>query len=416
MTLKLKNSLGGAVEEFRSIEPRKVRMYHCGPTVNQPIHIGKFRSYLLADVLRRHLERSGYEVLQVMNITDVGHLNEFEEDVVEIAAGRTGDYAWELAEKEMRLFHADRRALGIRGAHEYPKAREHVEEMIETIRLLEEAGATYTEGGNLYLDITRYEKIGCLCGRSLEELAAAQDDSMTTEGGQKRNPLDIDLWRTDALHQMRWESPWGSGFPGWHVECVAMSRKYLGEFFDIHTGADDNINPHHEFEMAQAAVLSSAEGDRDPLSHYWLHSGPVSVEGQAMSKAKGNVVPVRELLESGIRGNVVRVALLSEHYREPLDFGEAALDRASEAVNLLLGFRDHLRSLPEADAADDGPAAQWIVDTDAALTAALDEDLDYWKAITAVVEAVGALEAETVGSPARALDALGDWDRVLGIF
>ncbi|MFP6738780.1 MAG: hypothetical protein VCD34_08575, partial [Planctomycetota bacterium] len=385
-------------------------------TVNQPIHIGKFRSYLLADVLRRHLERSGYEVLQVMNITDVGHLNEFEEDVVEIAAGRAGGYAWELAENEMRLFHADRRALGIRGAHEYPKAREHVEEMIETIRLLEEAGATYTEGGNLYLDITRYEKIGCLCGRSLQELEAAQGDSMTTEGGQKRNPLDIDLWRTDALHQMRWESPWGSGFPGWHVECVAMSRKYLGEFFDIHTGAEDNINPHHEFEMAQASVLSSGGDDRDPLSHYWLHSGSVSVEGQAMSKANGNVVPARELLESGIRGSVVRVALLSEHYRANLDFGEAALDRASEAVNLILGFRDHLRSLPGDDAADDAPAAQWIADTDAAFTAALDEDLDYWKAISAVVGAVGALEAETVGSPARALDALGDWDRVLGIF
>ena len=416
MTLKQKNSLGGAVEDFRSIEPRKVRMYHCGPTVNQPIHIGKFRSYLLADVLRRHLERSGYEVLQVMNITDVGHLNEFEEDVVEIAAGRTGDYAWELAENEMRLFHADRRALGIRGAHEYPKAREHVEEMIETIRLLEEAGATYTEGGNLYLDITRYEKIGCLCGLGLEELAESQGGSMTTEGGQKRNPLDIDLWRTDALHQMRWESPWGSGFPGWHVECVAMSRKYLGEYFDIHTGAEDNINPHHEFEMAQASVLSSGGTDRDPLSHYWLHSGPVSVEGQAMSKANGNVVPVRELLESGIRGNVVRVALLSEHYREKLDFGEAALDRASEAVNLILGFRDHLRSLPGEDSAEAEPVPQWISDTDAAFTAALDEDLDYWKAISTVVEAVGALEADTVGSPARALDALGDWDRILGIF
>ena len=135
-----------------------------------------------------------------------------------------------------------------------------------------------------------------------------------------------------------------------------------------------------------------------------------------MSKAKGNVVPVRELLESGIRGNVVRVALLSEHYRDKLDFGEAALDRASEAVNLILGFRDHLRSLPEGDTAEDAPAAQWIVDTDAALTEALDEDLDYWKAISAVVEAVGALEAETVGPPARALVALGDWDRVLGIF
>ena len=416
MTLKLKNSLGGALEDFLSLEPRKVRMYHCGPTVNQPIHIGKFRSYLLADVLRRHLERSGYEVLQVMNLTDVGHLNEFEEDVVEIAAGRAGGYAWELAENEMRLFHADRRALGIRGAHEYPKAREHVEEMIETIRLLEEAGATYVEGGNLYLDITRYEKMGCLCGSTPAELAELQDGSKTTEGAQKRNPLDIDLWRTDELHQMRWESPWGSGFPGWHVECVAMSRKYLGEHFDIHTGADDNLNPHHEFEMAQAAVLAGEGDDREPLAHYWLHSGSVSVEGQAMSKSNGNIVPVRELLESGIRGRVVRVALLSEHYRDNLDFGEAALDKASEAVNVILGFRDHLSGQVSDDTSDPGaPVAGWITDTDTSFTAALDEDLDYWKAISIVVKALSSLEADTVGSPAQALDALGDWDRVLGI-
>ena len=408
MTLKLKNSLGGALEDFLSLEPRKVRMYHCGPTVNQPIHIGKFRSYLLADVLRRHLERSGYEVLQVMNLTDVGHLNEFEEDVVEIAAGRAGGYAWELAENEMRLFHADRRALGIRGAHEYPKAREHVEEMIETIRLLEEAGATYVEGGNLYLDITRYEKLGCLCGSTPAEIAELQDGSKTTEGAQKRNPLDIDLWRTDELHQMRWESPWGSGFPGWHVECGAMSRKYLGEHFDIHTGADDNLNPHHEFEMAQAAVLAGEGDEREPLAHYWLHSGSVSVEGQAMSKSNGNIVPVRELLESGIRGKVVRVALLSEHYRDNLDFGAA--------VNVILGFRDHLSSQVSDDTPDpEASVAGWITDTDTSFTAALDEDLDYWKASSIVVKALSSLEADTVGSPAQALDALGDWDRVLGI-
>jgi cysteinyl-tRNA synthetase len=287
---------------------------------------------------------------------------------------------------------------------------------IETIRLLEEAGATYVEGGNLYLDITRYEKMGCLCGSTPAELAELQDGSKTTEGAQKRNPLDIALWRTDALHQMRWESPWGSGFPGWHVECVAMSRKYLGEHFDIHTGADDNLNPHHEFEMAQAAVLAGEGDDREPLAHYWLHSGSVSVEGQAMSKSNGNIVPVRELLESGIRGRVVRVALLSEHYRDNLDFGEAALDKASEAVNVILGFRDHLSGQVSDDTRDPGaPVAGWITDTDTSFTAALDEDLDYWKAISIVVKALSSLEADTVGSPAQALDALGDWDRVLGI-
>jgi cysteinyl-tRNA synthetase len=167
--------------------------------------------------------------------------------------------------------------------------------------------------------------------------------------------------------------------------------------------------------MAQAAVLSPEGGDRDPLSHYWLHSGPVSVEGQPMSKANRNVVPVRELLESGIRGTVVRVALLSKHYRDNLDFGEAALDRASDVVNVILGFREHLAGLPAGANEADAPAAQWIADTDAAFGAALDDDLDYWKAISSVAGAISGLEAETVGSPAQALDALGDWDRVLGI-
>ena len=416
MALKIINSLGGKLEVFEPLEPRKVRMYHCGPTVKEPIDISKFRSYLLADVLRRHLQRSGYEVLQVMNITDVGHLNEFEEDVVEIAAGRAGLDAWELPENEVRLFQDDRRALGILGANEYPKAREHVEEMIATIRDLEATGATYRVGGNLYLDVSRYEGLGQLVGKSVEELVALQASSRTPVPPQKKHPLDIDLWRTDALHQMHWESPWGRGFPGWHVECVAMGRKYLGEFFDIHTGAADNLCPHHECEMAQAAILGATGDDGRPLARYWLHSGPVTVEGETMDRRKRNVVSVHELLESGFRGNVIRVALLSAGYRDQLDFGEKPLDRAREAVDTVLGFRERLLYASSMEKSGNEPTRPaWVDETSGRIQEALDGDLDYQGALWAVVEAIGALGDDDVGGPSAILEALGDWDRVLGI-
>ncbi len=415
MPFELVNTLGNRRERFESIEPRKVRMYHCGPTVKEPIHIGKFRSYLLADLLRRHLDRSGYEVLQVMNLTDVGHLNEFEEDVVEIAAGRAGLYAWELAENEIRLFHDDRRALGILGANEYPKAREHVEEMIDTIREIEATGACYSAGGNLYLDISKYAGFGQLCGKTTPELESLQDSLRTPKHAEKRHPLDIDLWRTDALHQLHWDSPWGRGFPGWHVECVAMGRKYLGGYFDIHTGANDNVYPHHECEMAQAAVLGAIDDSGRPLAKYWLHTGPVTVDGEPMDRRNRNEVSVHELLESGFRGNVIRVTLLSSHYRDVLDFSEATLDRARHAVNTVLGFREQMLYGRSRTEPDDGGAPDWIRETSERVQAAFDDDLDYWGALSAVVDAVEKLDASSAGNPHTALEALGDWDRVLGI-
>ena len=421
MALEIYNSLGRKRVPFQSIEPGRVRMYHCGPTVKEPIHIGKFRSFLLADVLRRYFELQGSKVTQVMNITDVGHLNEFEEDVVEIAAGREGLYAWEKAEREVSLFHDDRRELQILDADVYPKAREHVEDMIATIRELEATGACYRAGGNLYLDIESYGGFGKLVGESREVLAERMAESRTQSADTKRNALDIDLWRTDALHQMHWESPWGRGFPGWHVECVAMGRKYLGEAFDIHTGHDDNIFPHHECELAQAAVLAGGEGSDDSargqLASYWMHTGPVLVEGEPMDVRNRNVVSVRELLQSGFRGAVIRTALLSSHYREALDFGEQALDRAREAVNTLLGFREHL--LYSSSRARLGiashDAADWTTKTDLRFRAALDDDLDWWGALSAVVETIDGLEPDDVGSPIDALRALQDWNHVLGI-
>jgi len=414
MTLRIVNSLGGQKEVFETLEPGKVRMYHCGPTIKEPIHIAKFRSFLLADLLRRRLEEAGLVVTQVMNITDVGHLNEFEEDIVEIAAARTGLYAWELAEKEERIFHEDRRALRVSEASKYPKAREHIDDMIAVIADLEKKGCTYQAGGNVYFDVSRSRGFGRLARKSVPELEKQVESGRTPRHPEKRHPLDIDLWRTDALHQMHWESPWGRGFPGWHVECVAMSRRYLGESFDIHTGTWENLFPHHECEIAQAETLSGK-----PLARYWLHTGPVNVDGKPMSPQNKNVITVRQLLDSGFRGEVIRAALLSAAYRSALDFGETALDEARERVNTIGGFHAHLATLCGRTAswpasAERDPAG-WIHETNEAFRAHLDDDLGYGAALGAVAGAIEKLEPSGVGDPAQALAALARWDRVLGV-
>ncbi len=409
--LRLKNTLHGQLEEFRSVEPGRVRMYHCGPTVNEPINISKFRSYLLADVLRRTLEAEEYKIVQVMNITDVGHLNEFEEDIIEIAAARTGLHAWELIEKEEKIFQDDRRAVHIREAHHYPRAREHIEDMIAFIQDLETKGCAYKAGNNLYFDITRAPRLGELSGKSVEELQKLLDASRTPAHPEKRRPLDIDLWRTDVEHQRHWPSPWGRGYPGWHVECVAMGRRYLGESFDIHTGAHDNLFPHHECEIAQAEALSG-----QPLAKYWLHSGQVHVDGEVMSLRNRNVVTVRELLAAGFRGSVIRVALLSRHYREILPFREACLEEAREKVDAFLSFYEYLADEAKSSNRQNGDAdLPWITETDATFQAAIENDLDYPTALQAVVDVIDRLEPAEVGDPSSARDAVERWDEVLGI-
>ncbi len=394
------------------MEPGRVRMYHCGPTVNEPINISKFRSYLLADILRRTLEGRGLKVRQVMTIPAGGHLNEFEEDIIEVAAARTGLHAWELIEKEEKIFQDDRRAVHIREAHHYPRAREHIEDMVAFIQDLESRGCTYQAGSHLYFDITKAPRLGKLSGKTVEELEALVETTRTPAHPEKRHPLDIDLWRTDIEHQRHWPSPWGRGYPGWHVECVAMSRRYLGESFDIHTGSDDNLVPHHECEMAQAEALSGK-----PLARYWLHSGPVHVDGKPMSRRNRNLITVRELLAEGFRGSVIRVALLSAHYRAVLPFGEECLDDAREKVDAFLGFYQYLEDEAERSRQplSATTAAPWIAATDAAFKAALDNDLDYPTALKAVTDVIDRLEPSDVGNPVKARDAMERWDEVLGI-
>ena len=408
MDLKLSNTLGNKKEPFVPLEDGIVRMYHCGPTVKEHINIDKFRSFLLADILRRTIEYSGLEVVQVMNITDVGHLNEFEEDAVEIAAGRCGKQPMELVEEEEAEFHRHRHALGILDAHHYPRARENIADMVKFVAELLEAGVAYRAGENVYFDITRFNEFGKLSGKSLDELTALHKTLRAEPHPEKRHPLDIDLWRTDALRSMHWPSPWGRGFPGWHIECVVMGRKFLGDTFDIHTGSQEIVYPHHECEIAQAEACGT------PLARFWLHSGHILVGGKPTSRTNRNLLTVQGLLDSGVSGLGIRGALLSEHYREPIEFTPGLLDRTREQRGILQAAADKLAAVipaPTPSAADQA----LLEKTEAAFRAAVDDDLDYPRALRTAVGLAEKVNNEEVCVSASLRETLKGFDSVLGL-
>src|SRR3972149_2047156 len=292
MTLKLYNTYSKKLEEFTPIEDGKVKMYNCGPTVYSHPHIGNFRSFIFADVLHRYLEYSGYKVTQVMNITDVGHLTlddvEAGEDKLEAAAKREKKDPYQIAEFYMNEFFELAKLLNLLPAYKYPRATEHIKEQITLAEELIKKSYAYVVGGNVYFDVTKFAKYGKLSGNTLTQLKAGARIEVNTE---KRNPMDFALWKNDPKHIMQWDSPWGKGFPGWHLECSAMSMEYLGETIDIHTGGEDNIFPHHESEIAQS---ESATGKQ--FVRYWLHCRHLLVDGKKMSKSEGNFYSVQDIL------------------------------------------------------------------------------------------------------------------------
>ena len=408
MDLKLSNTLGNKKEPFVPLEDGVVRMYHCGPTVKEHINIDKFRSFLLADVLRRTVEYSGLEVVQVMNITDVGHLNEFEEDAIEIAAGRCGKQPVELAEEEEAEFHRHRQALGILDAHHYPRARENIAEMVEFIEGLLEAGVAYRAGENVYFDVAGFGDFGKLSNKSLDDLTALHKTLRAKPHPEKRHPLDIDLWRTDALRTMHWPSPWGRGFPGWHLECVVMGRKFLGSTFDIHTGSQEIIYPHHECEIAQAEACGT------PLARFWLHSGHTLVGGKPTSRTNRNLLTVQGLLDSGVNGIDIRGALLSEHYREPIDFTPELLDRTGQQRSVVQAAADKLAAVipvSTPNAADQS----LLEESQEAFRAAIYDDLDYPSALRIAIGLAEKVNNEEVCVSASLRDTLKGFDSVLGL-
>ncbi len=328
--LRFHNTLTKRKEDFESLYPGKVNMYSCGPTVYDYAHIGNLRAYVFSDTLRRLLEHDGYEVKHIMNITDVGHLTDDDlaqgdsgEDKVERRAKAERKTPEEIARYYEEAFHRDCEAMNITPAHFYPRATAHIPSMIRMIETLIEHGHAYEVNGNVFYDVTSFPDYGKLSGNTLENLKTG---ARLEEHPDKRNPWDFALWlRAPKGHLMHWPSPWGEGYPGWHIECSAMSQEYLGDTLDIHTGGEDHIFPHHEAEIAQSEGTTGK-----PFSRFFMHERHILVDGQKMSKSKGNSYILQDIIDKGFSPMDLRLLYLSAHYRSQMNFTWDALTQAKK--------------------------------------------------------------------------------------
>jgi cysteinyl-tRNA synthetase len=401
------------LEAFKPIEEGTVRMYHCGPTVYQRPHIGNYRAFLFADLLRRLFDQRGLQVTQVMNLTDVGHLVDDAddgEDKLEVQARKEKIDPWQLVQEVSKQFFADLEALQVRPAHHYPRATEHIPEMIQIVNQLLERGHAYQVGANVYFDVHSFERYGQLSGNRIEDLEAGARLEVNDE---KRHPSDFALWKSDPQHIMKWESEFGpDGFPGWHVECSAMAMKYLGESFDIHTGGEDNIFPHHECEIAQSEGATGA-----PFVNLWMHTRFLRVDGGKMSKSLGNVYSLDDLIEKGFEVLDFRFLVLKAHYRGSLNFTWEALRSAAEARKGLMDFRGRLTAACSQEEGGEG-GIETVLKARTEFQAAISEDLNTSAALAAVFDLRNYFLKEGLSSEAskRALDFLLEVDDLLGLF
>lgn len=434
--IHLYNTLTHRLEAFSPLRPPDVTMYNCGPTVYDYAHIGNFRSFVFADVLRRFLELVGYRVHQVMNITDVGHMSDDAladgggQDKMQVAiqrlqaakkSGRVPDDAvadssdpYQVARFFTDAFLEDAKRLGLVVAGEYPqhmpRATAHIEQMQALIARLIERGHAYTApDGAVYYSVQSFPDYGRLSGNTLEKLRGGGGGRVRQEHQtHKRHPADFLLWKPDPSHLMKWDSPWGVGYPGWHIECSAMAMSVLGgPTIDIHTGGEDNIFPHHECEIAQ----SSGATDQ-PFARYWLHTRFLLVEGQKMSKSAGNFWTVRDILGGSVTGRpvdpaVLRFELLKTHYRSNMNFTTRGLEESGRAVQRLRQWADKLAQENDPAHVEADPSHPVL----RAFTDALADDLNMSGALAAVFSWLHA----PADRPAEALAVLRKIDGVLGV-
>lgn len=335
----LYNSLTRQKEKFVPVTEGRVGIYVCGPTVYNHSHIGHGKSYVSFDAVVRFLRFVGYRVLYVQNITDVGHLTDNADegdDKIEREAKRDRINPMEIVETFMRSYFEDMDRLGVVRPDISPRATGHIVEQIELAKELISKGYAYESGGNVYFDVSRFPEYGKLSGKKVEDLVAGSRVDVRSD---KRNPFDFALWKkAEAGHIMRWPSPWGDGFPGWHLECSTMSMKYLGDSFDIHGGGLDNQFPHHECEIAQSEAATGK-----PFVKYWLHNNMVTVNGTKMSKSLGNFVTLKDAF-ARFNPITVRFFILQSHYRSPLDYSDEAVEGAGKGLerlkNVVRGLKD----------------------------------------------------------------------------
>ena len=363
---------------FKSLEPKKVKMYSCGPTVYKDATIGNMRTNLFQDTLRRVLEYNGYEVKQVMNITDVGHLvsdGDEGEDKMLKSAREEHKTPMEIAEYYTKLFFKDLKRLNVEIPEVICKATDHIEEMLEMVQKIMENGYAYETSTAIYFDVSKLDEYGILSGINLREQKAGARVEVDPE---KRNPYDFALWiKAPENHLMKWDSPWGPSYPGWHIECSAMSQKYLGEVFDIHTGGIDLIPTHHENEIAQ----SKGACGKIP-AHYWMHGEYLLINGGKMSKSLGNVYLLDDIIKRGYDPLVYRLFNFSCHYKGKLNFTWEGIEAASTALTRLRdGYQKHLTGMADVD-------GTIISEIENKFHQAINDDLNMPLAMSAVWEAV----------------------------
>jgi cysteinyl-tRNA synthetase len=396
MTLRLHDTAARAVREFTPVTPGKASLYLCGATVQAPPHIGHIRSGVNFDILVRWLAASGYEVTFCRNVTDI-------DDKILRTAATEGVAWWAVAERNQRAFTRAYDVLGCLPPDVEPRATGHVPEMIVLMRRLIESGHAYTADGDVYFDVLSYEPYGELSGQRLEHMRAAED----VDESHKRDPRDFALWKGAKPGEPYWETPWGPGRPGWHLECSAMSTKYLGPTFDIHGGGLDLVFPHHENELAQSRSAG------DGFARYWVHNGLVGVAGEKMSKSLGNSLLV-DVMITEVRPAELRYYLGQAHYRSEIEYSPDALAEAAAAYRRIEGF-----VIRAAEAGPAGTAAAEAGGLPAGFVAALDDDLAVPQALAVVHEAVTegntALAAGDVAGAAKQAAAVRGMMSVLGL-
>ena len=408
--LSIYNTLTGEKELFHSLQPKTVRMYVCGVTVYDYCHIGHARSALVFDVIRRYLEFNGYQVEFVKNFTDV-------DDKIIKRANERGVSCDVITAEYIEAYYQDMGKLGIRQATHEPKATEHMPGIIELVSTLIQKGLAYQVAGDVYFQVEKYQAYGRLSKRKLEDLQAG---ARVEVDERKRHPMDFALWKSSKPGEPSWESPWGPGRPGWHIECSAMSMRYLGETFDIHGGGMDLIFPHHENEIAQSCGATGKE-----FARYWVHNGFVQINQEKMSKSLGNFFTIREIFEKSKwpeveTGEMLRYFLLGTHYRSPLDFSDQSLLEAKSAAN---GFYDLFARLKESEdrATGDQGLMQAIERCKVAFREAMDDDFNTSVAIAELQRLksdVNKLLSQGLSTEARkiAREEFRSLGNVLGLF
>lgn len=393
--------------------PNEVKMYSCGPTVYNYIHIGNARPLIIFDTLRRYLEYSGYKVTFVQNFTDI-------DDKMINRANEEGITVKELGERFIAEYFDDARALGVHEATYHPKATENIDAIIALIEKLVDGGYAYNVGGNVYFSTKKFKSYGKLSKQPLEELEAGARISVDDE---KRDPVDFAVWKKQKPGEPAWESPWGMGRPGWHIECSAMAEKYLGETIDIHSGGQDLIFPHHENEIAQSECAHCGK----EFARYWMHNGYINVDNKKMSKSLGNFFTVRDIREK-YDSEVIRYFMLSAHYRNPINFSDVLMEQSKSSVERVYTCLEHLdfllkNSADRAETEAEQAFSKKLDECKAHFISAMDDDLNTADAISAIFDIVYASNTELSDTEQNAksivektIGKIRELGEVLGLF